>query len=253
MQKILSFIRHCDEEYGLINFGDKIAVGVSGGKDSLVLLKALKMYSRFCKNKFEVVGITIDMFHNSNFLKVANWCKELDIPYYIVKSNIYDVVFVDRKESSPCSLCSKMKRGTLMTKARELGCNKLALGHNADDLVHTFFLSLFYEGRLNSLLPITFMSRSNISVIRPLLLTDERLIVKEAKNLPVVESACPVNKKTKREYVKNLVNDITKDIPFAKDRIHAAIINPQRYQLFHKLKYIKSINNEEPSQKKDTD
>ena len=144
MQRILSSLRRACDEYNLIEDGDKIAVGISGGKDSLVLLKAMALFSRFSPKKFTVVGITIDMFDGkSDFTEIKKMCDEINCEYHIVNSQIYDIVFNERKESNPCSLCSKLRRGMLNTKALELGCNKLALGHTADDLTHTFLLSLF--------------------------------------------------------------------------------------------------------------
>jgi tRNA(Ile)-lysidine synthase TilS/MesJ len=199
-----------------------------------VLLKALKMYSKFSKNKFEVVAITIDIFH-SDYSKLIEFCKEIDVEYYIVNTNIYDVVFVERKEKSPCSLCSTLRKGALNTKALELKCNKVALGHTANDLISTFFLSLFYEGRLSTIMPISTLSRTNITVIRPLLLTDEKFIKSVAKDMPVLKSGCPVNKKTKREFVNDIVKNLGKDIPDLSKLIISAIINPERYNLFDKF------------------
>ena len=143
-------------------------------------------------------------------------------------------LFNERKESNPCSLCSKLRRGMLNTKALELGCNKLALGHTSDDLIHTFLLSLFYEGRLNTFLPKTYLDRTGMTVIRPLILTDEKLILSVAKKLPVTPSKCPVDKHTKRELVKDILKSIQKDIPIAKDRLLTALIHPERYNLLDK-------------------
>lgn len=235
MQRILSTLRRACDEYKLIEDGDKIAVGVSGGKDSLVLLKALKMYSRFSKEKFSIVAITIDMFGGkSDFSQIADFCKELDVEYHIINSDIYQIVFEERKESNPCSLCAKLRRGMLNTTALSLGCNKLALGHSSDDVVHTFLLSLIFEGRLSSFLPKLYMDRTGMTVIRPLILTDERDIISVAKTLPVKKSDCTVDKHTKREYMKDILRDIHKEVPFAKDRIFSAITHPERYNLFDK-------------------
>lgn len=235
MQRVLSHLRRAIDEYKLIEDGDKIAVGVSGGKDSLVLLKALSAYSRFSKEKFSLVAITIDMFAGkSDFSEISKLCQELGVEYHIINSDIYQIVFEERKESNPCSLCAKLRRGMLNTTALQLGCNKLALGHSSDDVIHTFLLSLLYEGRLSSFLPKLYMDRTGMTVIRPLILTDERDIISVAKNLPVKKSECTVDKKTKREYMKDLVKHIQKDIPFAKDRIFSAITHPERYNLFDK-------------------
>ena len=203
MQKILGHVRRACTDYNMIENGDKIGVGVSGGKDSLVLLKALAMYSRFSEQKFTIEAITVDLFNGkSNYKKVQDFCQELGVNLTIIKSNIYDILFEDRKEKSPCSLCSKMRRGALNEKALELGCNKIALGHHADDLIETFFLSMFYEGRLSSFHPISYMDRTGLSVIRPLIYVEEKdisVIVKRL-NLPVMFNCCPANKHTKRVY-----------------------------------------------------
>lgn len=235
MQRILSHVRRAIDEYNLIEDGDKIAVGVSGGKDSLVLLKALCLYRRFSPQKFSVVAITIDMFSgNGNFEKIKELCEELNCEYHIVNSDIYAIVFEERKEKNPCSLCAKLRRGMLNTKAIELGCNKLALGHSANDVIDTFMLSMIYEGRLSSFLPKLYMDRTGMTVIRPLILTDEKNIISVAKTLPVQKSKCPVDKHTQREYVKTIIKDIQKEVPFAKDRIFSAITHPERYNLFDK-------------------
>ncbi|MBE5738570.1 MAG: tRNA 2-thiocytidine(32) synthetase TtcA [Clostridiales bacterium] len=233
MQKVLSHLRRAVEEYNLIEDGDKIAVGVSGGKDSLVLLKALANYAIFSPKKFSIVAITIDMFAGkSDFSEIQKLCDEIGCEYHIFPSDIYEIVFVERKESNPCSLCAKLRRGMLNTKAIELGCNKLALGHSADDVIHTFLLSLFYEGRLSTFLPKLYMDRTGMTVIRPLILTDEKYIKSVAKSLPVQKSKCPVDRLTKREYVKDVIKDIQKEIPFVKDRIFSALTHPERYNLF---------------------
>ena len=222
----------------MIEDGDKIAVGVSGGKDSLVLLKGLKMYSRFSKEKFEVIAITVDLFNGqTQYEKMQKFCDELGVELHVIKSDIYEVLFEIRKEKNPCSLCSKMRRGALNTKAKELGYNKIALGHHADDLIETFFLSMFYEGRLNTFHPVSFMDRIGLGVIRPLLYVEEADIkgVVRRYDLPIIFNSCPADKQTKREYIKDLLKDIKKDIPFVKKRIHSALINPYRYNLFDKV------------------
>lgn len=235
MQRILSTLRRAIDKYNLISDGDRIAVGVSGGKDSLVLLKALHMYSRFAPYKFSVVGITIDMFNKNNFSQIEEFCKNEGIEYHVVPSDIYEIVFNSRQEKNPCSLCSKLRRGMLNTKALELGCNKLALGHSADDLVHTFLLSLCHEGRLSTFAPLTYLDRTGMTVIRPLILTYERDIISASKNLPVSKSDCPMDKHTQREYVKTIITDIEKEIPFVFDRMFGAITHPERYNLLDKF------------------
>lgn len=235
MQKILSSLRRAVDGYNLIQEGDRVAVGVSGGKDSLVLLQALHNYSKFSPYKFEVVGITIDMFGDSDFNKIKEFCTSNNIEYHVIPSDIYKIVFEERKEKNPCSLCSKLRRGMLNTTAIDLGCNKLALGHSMDDAIHTFLLSLCYEGRINTLSPMSYLDRTGITVIRPLFLTDERDIIAASHNLPIVKSKCPVDKLTKREYVKDVIKFIQKEIPFVKERIFGAITSPDRVNLPPKL------------------
>lgn len=238
MQKILSHVRRACEDYKLIEHGDRIAIGLSGGKDSLTLLKALAMYRRFSKESFEIEAISVDLFDGkTDMSKLQAFCDELNVRFTVIKSNIYTVLFEDRKEKNPCSLCSKLRRGALNDKALELGCNKVALGHHADDLIETFFLSMFYEGRLSSFHPISYMDRTGLTVIRPLIYVEEKDIVGVVKreNFPVMFNCCPANKHTQREYVKQLLNSIKKDIPFVKERIHGALIHPERYNLFDKI------------------
>ena len=235
MQKILSLMRHAIDKYSMIKENDRIAVGISGGKDSLLLAKALKQYSKFSPIKFSVVGITIDMFNDNNFKEIEEFCKENEIEYHIVPSNIYETVFDIRKEKNPCSLCSKLRRGMLISTAKSLGCNKLALGHTKDDVIHTFFLSMIYEGRLNSFSPVSYLDRTDMYVIRPFILLDEKLILKKVSTLPVKKSKCPMYKTSKREYVKTLINNLEQEIPISKDRIFRAIITPESYNLFDKF------------------
>jgi tRNA(Ile)-lysidine synthase TilS/MesJ len=247
-QKILSSLRRAIDGYNLIQEGDKIAVGVSGGKDSIVLLEALHNYSKFAPYKFKVVGITIDSFPGTDFSKIEEFCKAKEIEYHIIKSDIYEIVFNERKEKNPCSLCSKLRRGMLNTNAIELGCNKLALGHSMDDVIHTYLLSLCYEGRISTLSPLSYLDRTGITVIRPLYLTDERDIIAASHDLPIVKSKCPVDKTTKREYVKDIVKFIQQEIPFVKDRIFGAITHPERVNLPPEL-----IEKEDYSYKKKDD
>lgn len=235
-RKLMSQLRQAINQYNLITNGDKIAVGVSGGKDSLTLLRLLAEYKKYNGIDFSLYAITIDLFGKSDYSKVEQFCKELDVPYYIVNSDIYEIIFKERKEKNPCSLCSKMRRGALNTKAIELGCNKIALGHHSDDLIETFFLSMFYEGRLSTFAPMSYMDRTQITLIRPLLFCEEKNITAVAKNLnlPVFNNCCPANHETQREYMKNLLKKIQADIPFSKKLIMTAIIHPDRYNLFDK-------------------
>jgi len=237
-QQMLAPFRKALEQWNMVESGDKIAVGVSGGKDSLTLLKLFKGFQRFSPKPFELAAITIDLgFTKENtFEGVQKFCDELGVPYHVVPTDIADIVFNERKEKSPCSLCSKMRRGALNTKLNEIGFNKLALGHNADDVIETFLLSLVYEGRLSTFQPMSFMDRTNVTMIRPMVLIWENEIISYAKseNLPIVHSPCPVDKLTKRRYMKELVANIQTDAPFVKERMLAAIVNPDRNNLWDK-------------------
>lgn len=232
-QQLLGQLRRAITDYDMIKDGDKIAVGVSGGKDSLTLLTLLHAYQKFCPQKFQLMGITIDLgFGKDAYAPIAKYCSDLDIPYEINVTQIADVIFNIRKEKNPCSLCSKMRRGALNTTLLEKGFNKLALGHHSDDIVETFLLSLCYEGRLNSFAPMSLMDRTNVTLIRPMVYMEEKNINAFAKDLPVVHNPCPANHHTQREYMKNLLKTIQKDIPFAKDRMISAIMSPERYNLW---------------------
>ena len=192
LQKLLSPMRRAINDYNMVQSGDKIAVGVSGGKDSLMLLTLLKAYQRFSEHSFELCGITIDMGFTENAYKpVEDYCRQLGIDYYTEKTDIAEIIFDVRKEKNPCSLCAKMRRGALNNKINQLGFNKLALGHHRNDVVETFLLSLFYEGRLNTFQPVSYMSRSNVTLIRPMIYIDERDIVGYVKNLPVCKNPSP--------------------------------------------------------------
>ena len=237
LQKLLSKMRKCVETDNLIEENDKIAVGLSGGKDSLVLLTLLANYKRFSPKKFDLIAISIDLFNGkSDYSKLAEYCKNLNVEFVVVKSQIYDIVFTERKEKNPCSLCAKLRRGMLNNKAKELGCNKVALGHTKDDLLETFFLSMFYEGRLSTFAPITYLSNIGLYTIRPMILIEERETLNESKNMPVFFNCCPANHKTQRENIKNLLKGIKKQIPISIDRTFRAIISPESYNLYDKYK-----------------
>lgn len=237
-QTLLAPFRKAISQFNMIKDGDKIAVGVSGGKDSLTLLALLKAYQRFSPQKFELLAITIDLgFKDMNFSTISDWCKQNEINYIMEKTDIAEILFEVRKETNPCSLCSKMRRGALNTVLLQNGCNKLALGHHKDDVIETFFLSMIYEGRLSTFAPKNFMSRSKVSLIRPMIYIAEKDISAYAvqQNLPVVSNPCPADKHTQRQYMKDLVKNICADIPFAKDRIGSAITNYDRYNLWNNI------------------
>jgi len=239
MQKILSTLRRAVDEYNLIDEGDKIIVGVSGGKDSVLLALALKNLQLFYPKHFDLIGVSLDMTGGkTDFSKLEKLFSGVGLEYRIIKTNIFEVVFDVRHEKNPCSLCSKMRRGALANIAQELGYNKLALGHHADDLIETFFLSMLFEGRLSTFSPKTYLSNTKITQIRPFILTEEKNISATCKklNLPIVKNACPVDKTTQRQFIKAQLEQLKKSVPFAKERILGAITNPDRYNLFDKIK-----------------
>ena len=195
MQKVLSTMRKAIEKYNLISNGDKIAIGVSGGKDSMVLLKAMSNFKKFNLYNFDIVAVVVDIYSGDmDYSELINFCKENNIELHIEKTDIKQIVFDIRKEKNPCSLCAKLRRGILNSICQNLNCNKLALGHHLQDVITTFFMSLFYEGRLSTMLPITYMSNSKITLIRPLYLTEEHKIINASKSLPIIKSKCPADK-----------------------------------------------------------
>lgn len=234
-QQLLSPFRRAIEDFNMINEGDKIAVGLSGGKDSVTLLTLLSKLKIFYPKKFDLVAIRIDMGFDCDkdeLSRMDDYLKELGVTYVTEKTDIGEILFEIRKESNPCSLCSKMRRGALNTVANNLGCNKLALGHHADDLVETLFLSMIFEGRFSTFEPVTYLTRADMTVIRPMIYIEEKDITAYSKDLPIIFNPCPADKHTKRQYVKELIASIKKDVPFAKDRILSAIYHPERNHLF---------------------
>ncbi len=228
MKKIVSRVRKAVEDYDMIKDGDKIAVGVSGGKDSLVLLAALANLSRFYPNKFTVVGLTLDMGYNLDWSKIAEFCKELGVEYIVKHTNIKEVVFDYRQEENPCSLCAKLRRGALNDLAIENGCNRVALGHHNDDVLETFLLSLFYEGRISCFSPVTYLDRTDLYSIRPLIYTREGDIRAVARRLemPIVKSNCPADGNTKRQEIKEILATLDKSVnPGLKKRMFTAVQN----------------------------
>ena len=224
MQRLLSTMRRAVQAFGMIRDGDKIAVGLSGGKDSLALLAAMANYRLFSPESFELIAVTVDMgFRGMDLSPLTAFCEKLDVPYTVVKTDIAEIVFDIRKESNPCSLCSKMRRGALNNEIVRQGYNKLALAHHADDMAETMLLSLLYEGRLSTFMPVSYMDRTGVTVIRPFIYTSEKEIKAYSKYVPVVKNPCPADKHTQRQYVKDLIKTIQKDIPFAKERILTAI------------------------------
>ena len=228
LQKLLSLTRQAIDTYGMIEENDKIAVGISGGKDSLTLLYALSHLRRFYSRKFDVVAVTVDLgFNNLALEEIREFCKKLDVEYHIIKTQIAEIVFQVREESNPCSLCAKMRKGALNDAVKELGCNKVAYAHHKDDLLESMMMSFLFEGRIHTFAPVTYLDRSKLTVIRPLLFLyegDVKGFVKEYQ-LPVVKSPCPVDGSTKREDMKNLIKEINYKYPGSKTRMLHAIFN----------------------------
>ena len=229
-------MRRAINDYNMIESGDKIAVGVSGGKDSMTLLYLLKAFQRFSDKPFELMGVTIDMgFKQGLFDPIAQFCQQNDINYVVEHTDIAEIVFDIRKESNPCSLCSKMRRGALNSVLNRYGYNKLALGHHKNDVVETFLLSLIYEGRLNTFQPKSFMSRSGITLIRPLVYLEEREMSSLSHTLPVIVNPCPADKHSERQTMKEFLSDMKKRYPDIEQRFAAAIMHPDRYNLWDKV------------------
>lgn len=228
MQKLIGKVRAAVERYSLIDEGDSIGVGVSGGKDSLFLLCALKELSRYYSKKFSLTAVTADPCFgglDTDYSTVEKLCEELDIPYIIKRTNIGQVVFEDRQEKNPCSLCAKLRRGILHNICVENGMNKIALGHHYDDAVQTFLMNLFYGGKIGCFSPKSYLSRKNITLIRPLLFCEEREVRNAAARLelPVVKSLCPVDGTTARQDTGELIARLEKDFPDLKAKLMGAM------------------------------
>lgn len=234
-QTMLSPFRRAISDFEMIKRGDKIAVGLSGGKDSLALVTLFAALKKFYPEPFELFAVNIDMgldYDESEKTALKNYLDELKVPLYVEKTDIGKILFEVRKEKNPCSLCSKLRRGALCSVAVSHGATKIALGHHADDLAETLFLSLFFEGRLSTFEPVTFLEDLNVSLIRPLIYTEEKNIRAYAKDFPVLHNPCPADKHTNRQYIKELLASVKKDIPFAKSRILTALYHPERNHLF---------------------
>ena len=227
LQRLLSYTRKAVDEYSMIQEGDHIAVGISGGKDSLTLLYALHGVKRFSPRKVDLSAVTVDLgFADFNLEPIQNLCRELEVPYKIVKSDIYDILFNVRQESNPCSLCAKMRKGALNEAVKEMGCNKVAYAHHKDDIIETMLLSLIFEGRFYSFSPKTYLDRMDLTVIRPMMFIDEMEVIgfRNKYSLPVVKGKCPVDGHTKRQYAKELLRELNKEHPGTKERMFHAIL-----------------------------
>ncbi len=237
MKKVLGCIRRACEDFGLIEDGDRVGVGVSGGKDSLLLLYALSLYRRFSKQRFDLVALTLTMgLEPFDLSGIRALCKELDVPYVVQETHIGQVIFEERKEKNPCSLCAKMRRGALNELAKAQGMNKVALGHHRDDALETLLLCLLHEGRIHTFHPKSYLSRMELTVIRPMVYVPEKHIVHVARqlNLPVVKSPCPANGNTQREEMKNLLDSLCKLYPNARELMLSALRNEEQYGLWNK-------------------
>lgn len=226
MQKLLSQVRKCIRDYQMLSPGDRVAVGVSGGKDSLALLRLLAELRFHSAVPFELLAVTLDMgYEELDFSPVADLCARLQVPYTLRQTQIREIVFDIRKEENPCALCAKLRRGILNETAVELGANKVALGHHYDDTVETFALSLIYEGRISCFQPVTYLDRTGLTLIRPMLYLHEKTIrnFAERENLPVVHNPCPADKNTKREDVKALLYELEGRYPGLKDNIFGGL------------------------------
>ena len=228
MQRLMGLMRRCIEDYNMIAPGETVAVGVSGGKDSLVLLQLLAALRQYMD--FSLEAITIDMGLGMDYSGIQKWCEELGVPYTIIKTEIAPIIFDHRKEKNPCSMCSKMRRGALNQAIVERGIRKIALGHHYDDAVETFLMSLLFEGRISCFQPLTDLDRTGVIQIRPMLYIHEKTVDNFAQRmaLPVVENRCPVDKTTKREETKQLIYELSKTYPDLKERIFGAM---QRFPL----------------------
>ncbi len=228
LQQVLSLTRKAIDDYHMIEPGDKIAVGISGGKDSLTLLYALQGLRRFYPASFELCAVTVDLgFGNLDLGQIEELCRTLDVEYHIIKTDIGKIIFEDRRESNPCSLCAKMRKGALNDAMKASGCNKVAYAHHKDDVVETMMMSLIYEGRFHTFRPVTYLDRTQITVIRPLIYMNEADVIGFVKkhDVPVVKSPCPADGHTKREYVKELMREMNREAPGVKERMFTAITN----------------------------
>lgn len=226
MQKILSLTRKCVQEYEMIAEGDRIAVGVSGGKDSVLLLNALSGLSKFYPKSFTIHAITIDMgMPDMDFTPIEEMCRSLGVSHTMIPSNLKEIIFDIRKESNPCALCAKMRRGMLHDAAKAAGCNKVALGHHFDDAVETFMLSQVFEGRISCFQPVTYLDRTDLTLIRPLLYVHESMVrgMISKQNLPVVHNPCPANGNTKRQEIKELLAEMNKRYPGYREKLFSAM------------------------------
>lgn len=225
MQRLVGLVRRCAEDYDMIKPGDRIGVGVSGGKDSLALLVLLAELKKYNHKPFELEAVTVDLGFGMDFSGIEKLCNDLGVPFNLVQTQIAPVIFEYRQEKNPCSMCAKMRRGAINQTLLERGLNKLALGHHYDDAVETFMMSLLYEGRISCFQPVTDLDRTGIIQIRPMLYLHEQTVDNFATKmqLPVIQNRCPVDKRTKREEIKKLVYELSGRYPDLKERVFGAM------------------------------
>jgi tRNA(Ile)-lysidine synthase TilS/MesJ len=226
IQHILGQVRRAIQDYDMIQDGDRIAVGVSGGKDSMTLLTALRLLKNFYPKKFELEAISLTLgIGNADFTPVAEFCRKIDVNYTVEETLIGKIIFEVRNEKNPCSMCANLRRGALHNTAKKLGCNKVALGHHRDDAIETLLLSTLYEGRIHTFSPVTYLDRKDLYLIRPLIYTEEKQIksIVKAEDIPIVKSPCHIDGKTKRQFIKDLILDLQKDNREVKSNLFGAI------------------------------
>lgn len=228
LQQVFSYVRKAIDYYHMIEENDKIAIGISGGKDSLTLLYALHGLQRFYPKHFDIHAVTVDLgFQNLNLEEIKTLCSSLGVQYHIIETDIAKIIFEDRKENNPCSLCAKMRKGALNDAIKAIGCNKVAYAHHKDDVVETMLMSLIFEGRFHTFSPVTYLDRTGLTVIRPLLYMNEADVIGfiNKYQVPVVKSPCPADGNTKREYIKELLKHLNQENPGVKERMFTAIHN----------------------------
>ena len=228
LQKLMSQTRQALDDYHMICEGETIAVGISGGKDSLALLQTLNGLKRYYSPTFQLIAVTVDVgFKNINFDAIKQMCEEMNIPYYVISTEIYQIVFKERNESNPCSLCSKMRKGAINQFLTENHISKLAYAHHKDDVIETMMLSLLFEGRFHTFSPVTYLSQTNITLIRPFIYVNEADIIgyMNRNKMPVIKSACPADGNTKREYIKQLIKEMNCTSKDVKKKLFTAVVN----------------------------
>ena len=239
MKRVLGSIRRADERYRMIEDGDRVCIGVSGGKDSLLLMEAMKLYQRFCYTRFDVCAVMLDLgLRQQDTSAIEAYAARIGMDFTVIHTDIGKVVFEYRQERSPCALCAKLRRGALNTAAVERGCNKVALGHNREDVLETLFMSMLYEGRINTFAPVTHLSRRNVTVIRPLIFLPEKyaLSVARQRELPTLPPNCDIAGQTKREEARQLLQHLATLVPDIEQKLLHALIHTETYGLWDRMK-----------------